>query len=59
MTRQFESECDRLGIERKRISLAAMGPRIASSAGKGWRAIHISPHPSDEALLAMVDELCQ
>ncbi|MEO0690296.1 MAG: uroporphyrinogen-III synthase [Pseudomonadota bacterium] len=62
MTRQFIAECDRLAVDRSRISLAAMGPRIAEPAqaegAGGWRAIHISQEPSDEALLALARELC-
>ncbi|MEO1648694.1 MAG: uroporphyrinogen-III synthase, partial [Pseudomonadota bacterium] len=62
MARQFMAECDRLGVDRSRIRLAAMGPRIAEPAqakdAGGWRAIHISQEPSDEALLALVRELC-
>ncbi|MEL6237765.1 MAG: uroporphyrinogen-III synthase [Pseudomonadota bacterium] len=58
MTRQFVAECDRLGVDRGRVTLAAMGARIAQPAGEGWRAIHIAAAPSDEALLAMVRDLC-
>ncbi|MEM9085865.1 MAG: uroporphyrinogen-III synthase [Pseudomonadota bacterium] len=62
MTRQLMAECDRLGVDRSRIRLAAMGPRIAEPAqaegAGGWRAIHISQEPSDEALLALARELC-
>lgn len=66
MTRQFVSECDRLGVDRSRITLAAMGERIAQPASDAgpegvetrWAGIHISREPSDEALLAMVHELC-
>ncbi len=58
MTRQFASECDRLGVDRSRVQLASMGPRIVEPAGEGWRAIHIAQEPSDEALLSMVRELC-
>ncbi|MEO1490025.1 MAG: uroporphyrinogen-III synthase [Pseudomonadota bacterium] len=55
----FAAECDRLGISRARVALAALGPRIVSGVGKGWAAIHTPEHPSDAALLAMVRELCQ
>lgn len=58
MTRQFVSECKRLGADRSRITLAAMGPRIAQPAGEGWRAIHVSHTPSDTALLEMVRNVC-
>lgn len=58
MTRQFVNECNRLGADRRRITLAAMGPRIAEPAGEGWRAIHVSDTPSDTALLEMVRNVC-
>ncbi len=32
MTRQFMSECKRLGVDRSRVTLAAMGPRIVEPA---------------------------
>ena len=66
MPRQFIAECERLGVDRSRITLAAMGERIVEPARavgsegleNGWAAIHISEEPSDKALLAMVRELC-
>ncbi|KWV90746.1 uroporphyrinogen-III synthase [Erythrobacter sp. YT30] len=58
MTRQFAKECNRLGVDRSRITLAAMGPRIAEPAGEGWRAIHVSDAPNDTALLEMVRAVC-
>lgn len=54
----FAAQCDALGVRRAGITLAALGPRIASAAGKGWRSIHMPDSPSDAALLAMVRELC-
>lgn len=56
--KQFDRESRRLALQRNRIDLAAIGPRVASSAGKGWRAIHVSPAPNDRALLEMVRDLC-
>ena len=58
MTRQFTKECNRLGVDRSRITLAAMGPRNAEPAGEGWRAIHVSDAPNDTALLEMVRAVC-
>ncbi|MEM7688905.1 MAG: uroporphyrinogen-III synthase [Pseudomonadota bacterium] len=62
MTRQFVAECERLKVDRSRITLAAMGERIAGPARGAledrWAAIHICHEPSDAALLAMVRELC-
>jgi uroporphyrinogen-III synthase len=54
----FAKECQRLGIDPAPISLAALGPRIAASAGAGWGAIHIAPRPRDRDLLEMVLEVC-
>ncbi len=55
----FAAECDRLSIDRGRLQLAVFGPRIASSAGKGWADIHVAERPRDADLLAMVRALCQ
>lgn len=56
--RQFARESRRLGLERSRIALALIGPRLVEPAGTGWRAIHVSPAPNDQALLEMVREMC-
>ena len=55
----FTMECNRLDIDLMKLEIAALGPRIASAAGKGWAAIHISERPDDRRLLAMVGSLCQ
>ncbi|MDC8754493.1 uroporphyrinogen-III synthase [Erythrobacter sp. sf7] len=57
--RHFAGECDRLGLERETITLAALGPRIAAAAGEGWQAVHIAASPDEVALLAMASHLCQ
>ncbi|QFT78458.1 uroporphyrinogen-III synthase [Erythrobacter sp. THAF29] len=57
--RHFARECDELGIDRSSLEIAALGPRIASAAGKNWGAIHVSPQPTDADLLALVETLCQ
>ena len=63
MTRQFVSECERLGVDTSRITLAAMGERIVEPArarqSGNWAGIHTSSEPNDEALLALVRGLCQ
>ncbi|MEQ5788696.1 uroporphyrinogen-III synthase [Erythrobacter sp. NFXS35] len=57
--RHFAAECDRLALDRGRIALAALGPRIADAAGRGWAAVHIAPRPDEPAFLALVFDLCQ
>ena len=54
----FAAECDRLGVHRGAIVLAALGPRIARAAGNGWRSVHNAKAPNDTALLAMVGDMC-
>lgn len=56
--RQFDRESRRLALQRGRITLAVIGPRVVEAAGSGWQAIHVSPAPSDQALLEMVREMC-
>lgn len=56
--RQFLQESRRLALQRSRIKLAVIGPRVAKAAGEGWRAIHVCEAPNDRALLEMVREVC-
>jgi uroporphyrinogen-III synthase len=56
--RHFAAECDRLGIGRAAIALAALGPRIAAAAGEGWAAVHTAAHPDEGTLLQLVFDLC-
>lgn len=61
--RHFAAECDRLGLARNAIALAALGPRIAAAAGAnergGWAALHTAPRPDEASLLEMAFDLCQ
>ncbi len=54
----FAAECDRLGLLRSAITLAALGPRIAAAAGAGWGAIHTAPRPDETALMQLAFDLC-
>ncbi len=56
--RHFAAECDRLGLDRTRIALAALGPRIAAAAGEGWAAVHTARQPDEAALLQLAFDLC-
>lgn len=57
--RRLREECERLGIERKTITIAALGPRIAEIAGDGWESVHTAAQPVDAELLALAKALCQ
>ena len=55
----FMLECERLGHDKSRIAIAALGPRILDCAGDGWAAANAAPQPRDEALLALAREMWQ
>ena len=57
--RHFTAEAARIGLDRQRIALAALGPRIAAAAGDGWRAVRWAVRADDAALLALAGEMCQ
>lgn len=57
--RHFTDECARLGIVKKAISLAALGPRITACAQGDWAEIRHASSPDDVALLALVKDMCQ
>jgi uroporphyrinogen-III synthase len=56
--RHFASECDRLGVSRSCIALAALAPRVAEAAGEGWEAVAMASAPNDAALLALARDMC-
>ena len=55
----FAHECERQGVDRALLDLAALAPRIAQGAGSGWKSLSIADAPSDQALLALARQLCQ
>ena len=57
--RHFGTECDRLGVDRGNIAIAAMGPRIANAPGAGWARLEIAASPDDTALLALARNMCK
>ncbi len=57
--RHFARECDRLALDRSRIAIAALGPRIAAAAGEGWQSVASADRPADDRLLALAQSLCQ
>lgn len=55
---QFDRESRRLALDRSRIALTVIGPRVAAAAGTGWRAVHVSPTPNDHAMLELTRQVC-
>ncbi|MEM7780684.1 MAG: uroporphyrinogen-III synthase [Pseudomonadota bacterium] len=56
--RQFDLETARLKLDRSRMRLAVIGPRVEQAAGSGWHSIHVSQAPSDAALLELAHAMC-
>ena len=56
--RHLADECGRLEIERKRIALATLAPRIADAAGAGWAKVRSAEMPREAALLALAQDMC-
>ena len=57
--RHFAEECERRNLDKTRISLACIGPRVAEAAGTGWRTVRAAPQPDDAALLALAQQMWQ
>lgn len=57
--RHFTHECKRLELDKTVFTLLALGPRIAQAAGEGWAEIAIADTPTDDALLALAENMCQ
>lgn len=56
--RHFAAQCDKCGIDKSHISLAALGPRILEPVGTGWRDAKASEMPEETALLALAKDMC-
>ncbi len=57
--RHFEALCAAAAIDRTRIALATIGPRLDALAGSGWALVRSADVPSDAALLALASQMCQ
>lgn len=55
----FAAICNEAEVERPRIALAVIGPRVAQVAGEGWASVQTAELPSDAALLALARRMCQ
>ena len=55
--RHFASEVDRRDLERGRIALACIGPRVEAEVGDGWAKVESAPQPDDASLLALARDM--
>jgi uroporphyrinogen-III synthase len=56
--RHLAAECDRQGVPRAALAVAALGRRIAAAAGEGWCEVRSAGAPRDAALLALARDMC-
>ena len=56
--RHFATECERAGVDRAKLSLAALAPRIASHASEGWKSVAVASETNDAALLSLAADMC-
>lgn len=54
----FACECDRVGIDRRTLAIAALAPRIAGSVSEGWKSTAVAATPDDAALLSLAADMC-
>jgi len=45
--------------DRATIAIAAISPAAADAVESGWEAVHIAHAPTDDALLALAQQLCK
>ena len=57
--RHFAGLCDTRAIDRARIALVTIGPRVTEAAGSGWGALETAAAPGDHALLALAQRMCE
>ena len=57
--RHFRAECEAARIVLGRLSLAAIGPRVAQAAGTGWHSVKSAVSSNDIALLALAGDMCK
>ena len=50
----FAELCNMRGIDRARVTIGALSPAIADSAGTGWQKVVVSATPDDAALLSLL-----
>jgi uroporphyrinogen-III synthase len=56
--RAFADAADRLQLHRASIKIAAISAAAAEAAGEGWVAVEFATQPTDDALLALAERLC-
>lgn len=56
--KRLRTVCEKAGIARRSIAVAAISSEAADAAGEGWQAVRAAAQPNDAALLAIASDLC-
>jgi uroporphyrinogen-III synthase len=56
--KRFAALAEEAGLDRRSIGIAAISAAAAAAVGRGWTTVQAAPEPSDEALLALAERLC-
>ncbi|MEP7129652.1 MAG: uroporphyrinogen-III synthase [Sphingomicrobium sp.] len=55
---RFAQLCDEARLDRGAIAVVAISAAAGDAVGDGWEAIAVAERPSDDALLALAERLC-
>jgi uroporphyrinogen-III synthase len=55
----FATLCEHAGLDRHKVSIAAISHAAANAAGTGWKRIGVAERPRDEPLLELAAKLCK
>ena len=56
--RRFAELAETRRVDKQGIAVAAIGAETADAVGRGWAAVESAEAPTDEALLALAERLC-
>ena len=54
----FRKMFDAASFDCTSVAIAAISPAAAEAAGSGWESVDVAERPSDDALLALAERLC-
>ena len=57
--RRFADLAEEQRLDRTRIAVVAISQAAGAATGSGWRCVEAADRPSDDALLALAERLCE
>lgn len=56
--KRFAELAERQQVDRGQVAVAAISAAAADAVGEGWKSLNHADQPTDQALLALADRLC-